>query len=73
MEFLCKRVGNTLTVEFRDDGIRFDPTAWEPKPDDDRMSMEEGGFGIRFYREIAAKTEWAYTGGKNVLTLCFRL
>ncbi len=68
---LVKREDGTLTVEFRDNGIRFDPFSEPLKQDDDFLTMDEGGLGIRFIRTIASDAKWAYRDGRNLLTLQF--
>lgn len=68
-----RREGDLLTVELRDNGMRFDPFSKPLKQDDDFLSMDEGGLGIRFIRSIASDANWSYTDGRNVLTLGFRL
>ena len=67
------RNGDVLTAEFRDNGVRFDPLTKTLKEDDDFMSMDEGGLGIRFYRSIASDVQWDYADGRNILTLSFAL
>lgn len=72
-DWRIKREGDSLTVELRDNGVRFDPFSKPLKEDDDFLSMDEGGLGIRFIRSIASDTNWTYTGGRNVLTLVFKV
>ena len=72
-DYLCRTDGSTLTVELRDNGARFDPFAAPIKEDDDFLSMDEGGLGIRFIRTIAPNAAWAYRDGRNVLTMPFEI
>ena len=72
-DWRIKREGDSLTVELRDNGTRFDPFSQSLKEDDDFLSMDEGGLGIRFIRSIASDTNWTYTDGRNVLTLVFKV
>ena len=70
-DYRVRRDGDLLTVELRDNGVRFDPFSETLKQDDDFSSMDEGGLGIRFIRNLAASAEWSYVDGRNVLTLVF--
>ncbi len=70
-DYLCRTEGGLLTVELRDNGVRFDPFAAPVKEDDDFLSMDEGGLGIRFIRTIAPNAAWSYEDGRNVLTMPF--
>lgn len=72
-DYRLRRDGDTLTAVFRDNGARFDPFSESLKKDDEFLSMDEGGLGIRFIRNLASDANWQYTGGRNVLTLVFKL
>ena len=72
-DYRVRRSGDLLTVELRDNGVRFDPFSETLKADDDFLNMDEGGLGIRFIRNLAETANWNYTGGRNVLTLVFRI
>ena len=72
-DYRVRRDGDLLTVELRDNGVRFDPFSETLKEDDEFLSMDEGGLGIRFIRNLAETASWNYVGGRNVLTLVFRI
>ena len=59
-----------MTFQMSDSGIPFDPLA---KPDPDiTLSAEErqiGGLGIFMMKKTMDDVNYAYTGGKNVLTM----
>lgn len=59
-----------MTFQMSDSGIPFDPLA-EPDPDI-TLSAEErqiGGLGIFMMKMTMDDVNYAYTGGKNVLTM----
>jgi sigma-B regulation protein RsbU (phosphoserine phosphatase) len=72
-DYCVRRDGSTLTFVLRDNGVRFDPFSETLKQDAEFLSMDEGGLGIRFIRNIAKNTSWNYTDGRNTLTLVFGL
>ncbi len=72
-DYRLRRDGDTLTAVFRDNGARFDPFSESLKKDDEFLSMDEGGLGIRFIRNLVSDANWQYDGGRNVLTLVFKL
>ena len=71
IDYRLKRDGDMLTVEFRDNGVRFDPFSETLKQDEEFFSMDEGGLGIRFIRTIASEASWNYVDGRNILTVSF--
>ena len=59
-----------LWLEFSDAGIPFDPLAKEDP--DVTLSAEErtvGGLGIFLVKKLMDKVGYAYSGGRNVLTM----
>jgi serine/threonine-protein kinase RsbW len=62
-----EHVGNTLTIELRDRGAEFDPTAvLARKPETDEPP---GGWGIQLVRRYMDKICYKREGGENVLSL----
>ena len=60
-----------VSLDFSDDGVRFDPTTEAPAPDllsglDDRP---EGGLGVHLVRSFADSISYRYEDGRNVLSL----
>ena len=57
-----------FTITLSDDGIAFDPTAYEINTD----AVEKrqiGGLGISLIRQIADELRYEYTNNKNQLTI----
>ncbi len=73
-DFIIKRTDDSLTVVFRDNGIKFDPLSRQLKDANaEFLTMDEGGLGISFFKKIASDSHWQYTDGKNVLSLTFKI
>jgi anti-sigma regulatory factor (Ser/Thr protein kinase) len=63
-----------LTIELRDHGPAFDPTAAEaPRADAGEELRGEGGWGILMARHYLDQMAYAREGDQNVLTLGKRL
>jgi serine/threonine-protein kinase RsbW len=68
------RAGDTATLEIEDDGVAFDPRrSPDPQPPADLATARIGGWGIPIMRRFSDEMGYCRTGGRNVLTLVFRL
>jgi anti-sigma regulatory factor (Ser/Thr protein kinase) len=70
---LLDHTGDSFSIELRDDGPPFDPTAAadrKPQAEDDDLP---GGWGIQLVRRQMDKIEYRREGGENVLRLTKRL
>ena len=66
----CRVTEGRAAVRFSDDGKPYDPIA-QPEPDT-TLSAEEreaGGLGIFMVKKSMDRVSYAYTGGKNILTI----
>ena len=66
------REGDTLLLDFIDNGKPYDPT--KEKEPDTTLSAEErqiGGLGILMVRKMTSRMNYAYANGNNILTLGF--
>lgn len=72
IEVEIQKSDNNITMEFRDEGIEYNPLE---KPDPDiSLPPEErplGGLGIFMVKEMADKISYKRENGKNILTLIF--
>ena len=60
----------TLTLEFIDNGIEFNPLLEEdPKTPDNIDEVEIGGLGIFLTKQIADEISYEYTNGENHLKI----
>jgi sigma-B regulation protein RsbU (phosphoserine phosphatase) len=65
---------DTLTIQLRDGGPPFDPTAVPaPRADAGEELRGEGGWGIHMARHYLDDVSYAREGAQNVLSLCKRL
>ncbi len=66
--------GKLLTLEFRDQGLPFDPLS-APLPDleADILHRPLGGLGLYLIRQIAEATDYQRVGDCNVLRVSLRL
>ena len=63
--------GDSLTLEFIDNGIAFDPLS-RPDPDFDDLEAEDrpvGGFGIYLVKQLTDQQMYQRRAGKNHLTI----
>ena len=59
-----------LTIEFIDNGIKFDPTSYEScKKSGDIGEVEVGGLGILLAKDYADEMTYTYENGENHLKL----
>ena len=68
------RLGDTVMLSFRDDGIPYNPLQ-APVPDV-TLSAEErevGGLGIFMVRKLMSQVDYQYKDNRNCLTLTLRL
>ena len=68
------RDGNTLFIDFSDNGTPFDPLS--VKAPDTSLSAEErsiGGLGLHMVKKMASVMRYEYSDGQNKLTLGFDL
>lgn len=64
----CALTPSEITLTFRDDGTRFDPTARErPRLDADIADRDIGGLGILLVQRLADTCRYARIGDENVL------
>lgn len=59
-----------ITIEFRDDGVAFDPT--QQRGPDTTLSIEErdiGGLGLHLVKKLTDKMEYEREGDYNVLKI----
>ncbi|MBQ5788481.1 MAG: ATP-binding protein [Oscillospiraceae bacterium] len=72
LSFACKRLEGQLCIQFSDDGIAFDPTAYyaEEKAFE---SLDSGGMGLGMIAQIASAIHYERKNGRNVNTLFFSL
>ena len=64
----------TLTIEFIDNGIPFDPTLNEdPKIPNTIEEAEIGGLGIFYTKEMSDKLEYQYLDNENHLKITKKL
>jgi serine/threonine-protein kinase RsbW len=65
---------DTVELEIDDDGVAFDlRRSPEPPPSADLATARIGGWGIRIIRRFSDEMRYRRAGGRNVLTLVFRL
>jgi len=63
-------VDEKTVIRFEDSGLPFDPLKIkDPDLDVPIMEREIGGLGIHFVKNLMDEVEYAYTGGKNILTI----
>ena len=72
-DFSFTQKDDQIIVTLRDNGACFDPLSAVIKTDDEFLTMDHGGLGIRFMRSIPSDLSWTYNEGRNVLTLTFNL
>lgn len=68
-QVILERTGDWFTIELRDDGPEFDPTAAtsrKPQAEDDDLP---GGWGIELVRRKMDEIHYAREGNENVLRL----
>ena len=71
-EVRCKVLEDPLrvVVQFLDSGKPFDPLAREDADtSEDALMGREGGLGIFLVKSTMDSVEYAYEGGKNILTI----
>ena len=68
VDVTIERVGRKVRVTLSDDGVPFDPLAFEPV-ERDFEDWDEGGLGIGFVRQICDDVAYVHAEGRNVLTL----
>jgi len=67
---LSVSVNGKAVIRFEDSGQPFNPLeSRDPDLDVPIMEREIGGLGIHFVKNLMDKTEYVYTGGKNILTI----
>jgi serine/threonine-protein kinase RsbW len=65
---------DTVELEIDDDGVAFDPRrSPEPPSSGDLATARIGGWGIPIIRRFSDEMRYRRAGGRNVLTLVFRL
>jgi anti-sigma regulatory factor (Ser/Thr protein kinase) len=61
-----------LCIEFRDEGIPFNPLEYQVSNlNRDFTEREIGGLGIHLVRELVNEIRYSREGPSNVLTVCF--
>jgi anti-sigma regulatory factor (Ser/Thr protein kinase) len=70
IELRCSCRDGVISMELRDDGPPFDPTAHAvPMPATDLASARPGGLGIRLMREYTQEMRYRRVKGRNVLAM----
>ena len=72
LSFSCEKQGDELRTIFKDDGIRFDPTAEKPG-EKEFEALDSGGMGLNVIRQSVSSIRYDRIDEWNVLTMCFRL
>ncbi len=63
-------VDNDNTIQFADDGVKFNPLEHESSdPPENIDEAEVGGLGIPFIKEIAVNVSYEYRNNKNHLVI----
>jgi len=63
-------IDEKAVIRFEDSGLPFNPLKMEdPDLDAPIMEREIGGLGIHFVKNLMDEVEYAYIGGKNILTI----
>ena len=70
--FSCEKQGDELRTIFKDDGIRFDPTA-EKTEGKEFEALDSGGMGLNIIRQSVSSIHYEWKDEMNVLTMSFRL
>ena len=66
----CTLSAAGIALEFRDDGVAFDPFArTAPRLDADITDREVGGLGIHLVQQVADESAYAFVDGHNVLNI----
>ncbi len=67
----CDTSGGVFVLEFRDEGIKYDPLKNEDPETEDPKKMTIGGYGIFMVKTIADEVSYEYDQAKkqNVLTI----
>ena len=73
LSFSCRREGQQLLVEFRDNGVPFDPFAQQETPERAFEDLDRGGMGISLIKQSVSSAAWRNEGGYNILNLSFDL
>lgn len=69
-----KKEEQIVTLQFRDEGVCFNPLqSEEPSIQEELTGREPGGLGIYMVRNMMDDVHYEYYGGKNILTLEKRL
>ncbi len=72
-QVILENAGDLFTVELRDDGPEFDPTAAAPRKPQAEDDDLPGGWGIELVRRNLDEIHYAREGNENVLRLIKRL
>ncbi len=64
--------GDALSLTFRDNGIPFDPTAFEIE-DREFEELDGGGMGLGLIRQSASSARYVREDGMNLFTMHFSL
>ncbi len=70
--FTCERLEGQLRVQFSDDGVFFDPTAYYAE-EKEFESLDSGGMGLGMIAQIASAMFYERKNGRNVNTFFFPL
>lgn len=74
IDLTLAREGRDLTLEIQDDGRGFDPLDLaEPERPDSLEAAKIGGLGIHLVRNLSDELRHRRSGGRNHLTIIFRL
>ena len=71
--FSCRREGKQLMVEFRDNGIPFDPFAQRETPERAFEDLDQGGMGISLIKQSVSSAAWRNEEGYNILNMTIDL
>ena len=73
LEITFKKDGDSVTMQFIDNGIQFNPLEKpDPNTTDFPPDRAVGGFGIFIVKNYAEKIEYEYKDNKNILTVKVR-